>query len=62
MRRFPANGFQAQLPGAPRLTWFQCLSAPNANLRAQLTASGCGKRRPTHDESSAANGDRRSRD
>ena len=49
-------------PPRAHLTRFHGVFAPNANLRAQLTPSGRGKRPPTDEESTGANSDHRSPD
>ena len=49
-------------PPRAHLTRFHGVFAPNANLRAQLTPSGRGKRPPADEESTGANSDRRSPD
>ena len=49
-------------PPRAHLTRFHGVFAPNANLRAQLTPSGRGKRPPTDAESTDANADHRSPD
>ena len=46
-------------PPRAHLTRFHGVFAPNANLRAQLTPSGRGKRPPTDKESTDPNADRR---
>jgi len=64
---FEPTDFIAELaalvpPPRAHLTRFQCVFAPNANLREQLTPSGRGKRPPTDEESTGANSDHRSLD
>jgi len=49
-------------PPRAHLTRFHGVFAPNANLRAQLTACGRGKRPPADEASTGANSDHRSPD